>query len=264
MNKGVLFISVVFMAFQARAENLRLEPDAVVRVAADHTSIIAGVTNSTGEDLFCDSITLHVTRIGRDYNDFAGQVHVHSPPLYIPQGQSIDLSGLGSKTALSGENVVGVSAASIDTKLCHPASFAEYCAYAPKNRDEGLTTDLLLRMVRRDCDDVESAVGTSLTLVKSSVRSVVPLGFLRKLRDLNIERNLIEDLSPLKKLTELRSLNIGYNPVTDLTPVLSLVSIRWVSARHTWISVIVDPIAQLHGRGVNIDLHGTPYARNKK
>ena len=256
-----VFIVAALLPYQAWSVENRAQPNSVVRVSEDHTSIVAQVPNPTKDDIFCDSIELDIVRSGRDYNDFASHAHTYTGPVYISAKTTMDLSAFGTPQALESQGVLGVATANIETGSCRIASFAEYCEYAEKTTEEAQTTAMILRAARSECAGAEAALGRSLKLSDQQIRSVKPIGYLKDLLWMNISQNQVEDLSPLAQLSRLQALDVSSNPVQDLSPVLGILTMQKILANHTRVASIQDPVESLRLRRLVVEAKDTPYSK---
>jgi len=259
---GVLLAALVWSGISHAQRHM--EPNAQVRVSQDQRSVLAILSNPGQQDIFCDTVEMDVVLSGRDFNDFDSHLSLQSGPVYIGQGKTVNISEIASASALASQGVSGVSSARIETDQCRAATFADYCLYASKSEPEKHATEVVLRLARRDCDQAEKALNSWVDLSDMNLRSVVPLGFLKNMIGLSIEKNFVEDLSPLRDLPILREVNVSRNPVKDLTPVLGIISMRYVAANHTLIESITDPIAHLHKRKIVVEYRHTPLAKRKR
>jgi len=263
-KKFVLASAFTLMTFSLQARSESLEPNSWARVSEDRASVGVIVDNPFSVDLFCNTIELDVVLAGRDYNDFSAHAKFHSPQVYLNKKTQVDMSEMGSAETLSSRGVLGIATAVVDTKSCRVATFADYCDYGAKSSDEAYVVNQILRTVRRDCSTVEEKMGNSLDLSNQNIRTLKPIGFLKSLETLNVEKNHVEDLNPIRSLGKLKVLVVNQNPIRDLSPALRLLSIEKIKANGTLVETLVDP-GSPRRKKITVELENTPYKiKNKK
>ena len=72
-----------------------------------------------------------------------------------------------------------------------------------------------------------------------NLKSITPLGGLKKLRVLYLQRNMISDISVLKKMSNLEVLSLNGNQIADLKPLSKLKSLRKLYLKENKIKSIV-------------------------
>ena len=75
-----------------------------------------------------------------------------------------------------------------------------------------------------------------LNLPNAGISDLESLANLRRLKFLNLAENSVVDLSPLRDLDQLTTLNLTNNAVTDLSPLLDLAGLKSVWVRGNTLS----------------------------
>lgn len=84
----------------------------------------------------------------------------------------------------------------------------------------------------------------AVNLPEGTLEDLSPLGKLKKLQELWIEKNNIQDISTLSRMKDLRSLSVQSNPVIDFSPISGLVKLEKLDVTGTPIDD-VSPVANL-------------------
>ena len=86
-----------------------------------------------------------------------------------------------------------------------------------------------------------------LNLDRQMIDDIKPLSALSQLEKLNLSRNLIYETAPLGLLKELRELNLSYNPIYFLAPLSSLTKLEKLNIERASVSNIkaLNPLISL-------------------
>ena len=77
-----------------------------------------------------------------------------------------------------------------------------------------------------------------------SITNLAPLATLKNLKELNLERQMIDDLNPLAALGKLEKLNLSRNLISDTTPLGSLKELRELDLSYN-LTYFLAPLSSL-------------------
>ncbi len=254
--KYSIILCSVFLAAQALAASVTN----MTLIASNRQSVALQVTNNQRVDELCDA-KINVVVSQDAFDDIAGEFSVVTEPFYLTAGSSTTISGIGNAQLKSYGPKPPPWISRANAKVdCKPASFADYCDYAPKSANANYTIQRILdRAGKNDCGLAETAIGESLDLSGKNIVSLEPLAFLKDLRRVNVSNNKIQDLRPLMGLINLQTLDVSSNPVVDIRPLLEMASIQSIKANRT--DICYDPELARAANLKRVELINTPYAK---